>query len=503
MLFVRALALAALPAVVVAAPQDPAVELLLSGELECPQHLRPREDRAVAHRGAVPGTPVAEIDPVTGDLTLMRWMNVESRLVSDPVPFVVREGTVGLTVRAQALSDDYWISVELLDERGRPLACLECPAAPAVGEVMPGRGTTQMPSTDRPGWELEPGDYAFRVRAIPEDETQHGPGPGTTSIVTATFRSDVAPSVEHFLDVNFVYLPGSNLSEAIADTSSHFALLLEKTEEWMSDTGIRFGDVTHVDLDAPQFSVIRTWEEAGRMFRTSRDVGRTRALNVYCVENFQPPLYPVVGLSGGIPGPYENGTRDSGIAMRMSPFFSCEECVDAYASLFAHEIGHYLGFYHTTSADLENEDPFSDTPRCWEPNLRDCPDWNYGMFPVIHPANTDWSPGQATVAKTHPFVRTVAVVAPRAAGPRIAARVAPNPFGESVRVSFDAPLAGVPRPAGVYDVRGRRIRQLTPGRDDLVWDGRDERGRSVPAGVYFIRVPTSGEDRTLRVVKTR
>ena len=45
----------------------------------------------------------------------------------------------------------------------------------------------------------------------------------------------------------------------------------------------------------------------------------------------------------------------------------------------------------------------------------------------------------------------------------------------------------------VFDVRGRRVREVTrtrlgSGEFHIVWDGRDESGKSVAAGAYFVRV---------------
>jgi hypothetical protein len=59
----------------------------------------------------------------------------------------------------------------------------------------------------------------------------------------------------------------------------------------------------------------------------------------------------------------------------------------------------------------------------------------------------------------------------------------------------------------VYDARGRAVRTLTasvPGGFSrlAVWDGRDDAGRPLPAGVYFFRLGGVG-DVTGRVVLLR
>lgn len=68
----------------------------------------------------------------------------------------------------------------------------------------------------------------------------------------------------------------------------------------------------------------------------------------------------------------------------------------------------------------------------------------------------------------------------------------PNPFAEATVLLFS--LAERGRVAvSVHDVRGRRVRLLVDdvmeqGLHDTTWDGRDETGRPVAAGVYFCRL---------------
>ena len=68
----------------------------------------------------------------------------------------------------------------------------------------------------------------------------------------------------------------------------------------------------------------------------------------------------------------------------------------------------------------------------------------------------------------------------------------PNPFVETSTIRFHLAEPGAAELA-VYDARGRLVRTLLegeqPGGPQLVaWDGTDEYGRSVPSGVYLIRL---------------
>ena len=86
-------------------------------------------------------------------------------------------------------------------------------------------------------------------------------------------------------------------------------------------------------------------------------------------------------------------------------------------------------------------------------------------------------------------------------------RVAPNPFGGQTTFEFGLAAPGVVDLA-VFDVRGRRVRQLEDelrpaGRYTMQWNGRDENGQSLAAGVYFLRLQANEFVASQRVVLVR
>jgi hypothetical protein len=57
----------------------------------------------------------------------------------------------------------------------------------------------------------------------------------------------------------------------------------------------------------------------------------------------------------------------------------------------------------------------------------------------------------------------------------------------------------------LYDVSGRLVRDVARGQyragyQSVIWDGRDDRGRRVAAGMYFLRATTGGEEHTVKFV---
>jgi len=70
----------------------------------------------------------------------------------------------------------------------------------------------------------------------------------------------------------------------------------------------------------------------------------------------------------------------------------------------------------------------------------------------------------------------------------------PNPFNPQLTIAWSAPRTGHLR-LEVFDLRGRRVRTLLDGEvsataGEIVWNGRDLRGRGVASGAYLLRLQT-------------
>ena len=80
----------------------------------------------------------------------------------------------------------------------------------------------------------------------------------------------------------------------------------------------------------------------------------------------------------------------------------------------------------------------------------------------------------------------------------------PNPFNPGTNIQFELGRA-LPVRLTVYDLAGRRIRELyhSPLQDEgshsVYWNGRDDGGRSVSAGVYFCRMNAGGTISSIRM----
>ena len=82
----------------------------------------------------------------------------------------------------------------------------------------------------------------------------------------------------------------------------------------------------------------------------------------------------------------------------------------------------------------------------------------------------------------------------------------PNPFNPSVVLPLDLATDAAEVSLTVYDVLGRRVRQvwdgsLAAGTHRFTWDGRDEAGKGVAAGVYIYKVEVDGQVEAKKTTK--
>ena len=82
----------------------------------------------------------------------------------------------------------------------------------------------------------------------------------------------------------------------------------------------------------------------------------------------------------------------------------------------------------------------------------------------------------------------------------------PNPFNPAVVIPLDLAMDAAGVSLMVYDVLGRRVRQvwqgpLRAGSHRFVWNGRDEEGKAVAAGVYIYKAEIDGQVEAKKTTK--
>ena len=81
-------------------------------------------------------------------------------------------------------------------------------------------------------------------------------------------------------------------------------------------------------------------------------------------------------------------------------------------------------------------------------------------------------------------------------------KVYPNPFREETKIELTG-TNSKQLPITIYNLRGQALRtlELAKGENVLHWDGRDEVGKPLPAGVYMLRYPEANRVVTKKICK--
>ena len=80
----------------------------------------------------------------------------------------------------------------------------------------------------------------------------------------------------------------------------------------------------------------------------------------------------------------------------------------------------------------------------------------------------------------------------------------PNPFSNSTTIKFE--VNNNPTSITVYNIKGQVVRHLgqsqkfSPGEQAVIWDGKDDKGQTLPTGIYFYKINSGGYSSTKKMM---
>lgn len=254
---------------------------------------------------------------------------------------------------------------------------------------------------------VESGVHAYRLRAnsqnlcsyLIEEKT-----PGTT------------------IDLNIYFVGVNGVDAASAPMNANIQSMLAAFNGIYQSANVQVGQVKYFDItgeDAQRYAVLRSDTAAAELPTLSTLQGTTYddalSLNIFFVRAFAMEG-GAIGVSLGLPGPAGlHGTPASGVVFTSE--FLGRTFNDRFGGgrvdgnkytgiVMAHEVGHYLGLFHTTEQNGQAIEPLADTPQCTNFNdVFNCPDINNLMFPFAGITHTEVSMDQASVIQSNPLTK--------------------------------------------------------------------------------------------------
>lgn len=224
------------------------------------------------------------------------------------------------------------------------------------------------------------------------------------------------------LDVN-VYLAG--IPGLTATTAANHAALqatLEDFDTLYQTAGISLGKIRYFDVSqeaSQQYAIVRSEAALPALLMETKRPGNTMddvlSVNVFFVRGME--LGGAIGISLGLPGPAGlHGSQGSGVIFTAE--YMGGQTTDRRgnqvdgnlftAQVLAHEVGHYLGLFHTSEQNGFSHDVLNDTPECQNISPS-CPDIDNLMFPFAGSASSTITPDQAFVLGVNPLTKTAIV----------------------------------------------------------------------------------------------
>lgn len=266
------------------------------------------------------------------------------------------------------------------------------------GNIVP----TQVPATADRSEQLQPGLNRYHV----------------TSSAGEVCRYVIEEStVGTTIDLN-IYLVGAPVNEDDPMADPNIEVVLGTASSIFDRAGFRIGQVRFprlADDVVAAYRIIRSESALTELAQHSRPPGETRyealSLNVFLVEGLA--LNGVLGVSLGIPGlAGVHGTKGSAVIITSELLGDlARDGSGTYRDgnaqtglVLAHEMGHFMGLFHTTEADQQRYDHLDDTPECVG-DWRNCADIQNLMFPFAGFGQNVLTPGQRFVLGANPLTK--------------------------------------------------------------------------------------------------
>lgn len=274
------------------------------------------------------------------------------------------EGTVSITIIADGGDTSDMDISGIMDPYGLRIVTdgLSDPIGKNLSQGY-GQSTVAFTFPHSDSYSLKPGVWSFNITHYASPDG----GPRDVSVYTI-----VKDKMGEELDVNVWIVAIPDYS---GENDASLRKMLSEFDRLIKTAGVSLGDIKINVLsgpDAERLTILDINTDANfngqpddldELFKFSSQVDNDY-LNLFLVRSMGAS---VIGYAGGIPGPpLLQGTAHSGVAISTFGGLSTMSQADLVlqGATMAHEVGHYLGLFHTTEKSGNGFDPLSDTPEC-------------------------------------------------------------------------------------------------------------------------------------------
>ena len=295
-------------------------------------------------------------------------------------------GTPGVFFAVDALRNpqdkqlivDEWYNSPL--NGNQPVICVVC-----INRIASGESAHSILVPNTPVVEVVPGEYSFRIYGFVQSgsafQPQFNPSPGQVDVSVVIKRSSDGAPEFGFLNLNLHFTGAGGMTAANAASHERLQTALKTFAKIYAGAGIGIGTLTYRDLDEG-FQVVDGFSKVGNDFEeiAKLTADNPPGVNLVFVRELMDSNSPIggfgviLGISGGIPGPsgIQGTSRSAVIIATDTPSEFPTSNKDLMGPTMAHEIGHYLGLFHSSELGFGTQqlhDHLQDTPQNDTSNL--------------------------------------------------------------------------------------------------------------------------------------
>jgi hypothetical protein len=266
---------------------------------------------------------------------------------------------------------------------------------------------------NRPDIDFKAGKYLLKISAF--DGNRNNIDDDVTVQVVTKQRSDFGCRLGVEMRIDKDAFSGLENGDLMQD-------LLHRVSNIYAQTGIKlqFGlqDIVLPDSDV---SLATRQDKLDTLSETSTALSDAQAGTVHMMvihsivlNTTDPSKGDPTGYSLGLPGPVDGNRPNAAVLVGVKDYTESGSIdIAGLATTCSHEMGHFLGLYHTSESSMTKFDPIPDTPQC---DGSSCGDSTNIMYYTGGASRSIITPGQATVLRRHPLCAPVAGMDPQPCG---------------------------------------------------------------------------------------